>query len=79
MNDKLDQDIKSLERASIDRRYPVTMALEAMASGRVILAGKYAEVAKLRGPITKWQAELLGEPLDRLRQLPEWQRALPAK
>ena len=79
MNDKLDKDIKSLERASIDRRYPVTMALEAMASGRVILAGKYAEVAKLRGPITKWQAELLGEPLDRLRQLPEWQRALPAK
>lgn len=79
MNDKLDKDIKSLERANIDRRYPVTMALEAMASGRVILAGKYAEVAKLRGPITKWQAELLGEPLDRLRQLPEWQRALPAK
>ncbi|MGK0157462.1 MAG: hypothetical protein ACI9SE_004443, partial [Neolewinella sp.] len=26
-----------------------------------------------------WQAEILGEPLDRLRQLPEWQDALPAK
>ncbi|MGK0263812.1 MAG: hypothetical protein ACI8UD_002465 [Planctomycetota bacterium] len=79
MNDKLDEDIKKLDRASIDRRYAVTMALEAMARGRKNLAGKWAAAAKLRGRITKWQADILGEPLDRLRQLPEWQDALPAK
>ncbi|MFT4512374.1 MAG: tetratricopeptide (TPR) repeat protein, partial [Planctomycetota bacterium] len=79
MNEKLNKDIKLAERTSIDRRYPVTMALQAMARGQDSLAGKYAAVAKLRGPITAWQAELLGEPLDRLRQLPEWQGALPSK
>ncbi|MFT7537159.1 MAG: hypothetical protein ACI85K_003116, partial [Hyphomicrobiaceae bacterium] len=73
------EDIKKLDRASIDRRYAVTMALEAMARDRKNLAGKWAAAAKLRGRITKWQAEILGEPLDRLRQLPEWQDALPAK
>lgn len=79
MNDRLNRDIRELERSGEDRRYPVTMALEAMARGRTNLAGKYAAAARLRGKISKWQADLLGEPLDQLRKLPEWQGALPAK
>lgn len=77
MNDTLGKDIKMLDRSDVDRRYPVTMALEALARGRENLASKYATVAKLRGPITKWQADLLGKPLQRLRSLPAWQGLLP--
>ena len=80
MNGTLDELVKGLDRANVDTRYPVTMALEALARGRAGLASKYAEVAKLRGkPIEPWQAALLGKALDRLRELPGWADVLPAK
>lgn len=79
MNERLKQQIKQLERNDVDHRYPVTMALEALARGKAKLASQYAGLAKLRGPITKWQASVLGESLDGLRAMPEWQGLLPAK
>ena len=78
MNEQLQEGIAMLDRTNIDTRYPVTMALEALARGQVELAGQYAKVAKIRGePIKPWQAAILGKSLDRLRALPAWQDLLP--
>ena len=80
MNEQLKQGIAKLDRSSIDTRYPVTMALEALARGQEKLAGQYAKVAALRGePIKPWQAAILGNSLDQLRALPAWRDLLPAK
>lgn len=78
MNRKIDELTKRLERTDVDTRYLVTAALEALARGRPDIATKYAEIWRLRGvKLEPWQAEILGEQIDRLRAVPGWQ-SLPA-
>jgi len=73
MNRMMDEMTKLLERTDVDTRYLVTAALESLDRGRADRATKYAEIWRLRGvPLQPWQAAILGEHVDRLREVPGW-------
>lgn len=74
MNRDLGRWIKEQDRDSVDTRYVVTAALEALDRGKPDLATKYAEVFKLRnGHLRTWQAAILGKQVERLRKVPGWE------
>ena len=60
-----------------DRRWLFTGALAALDLGKEELAAGYAAAAEKKGArLSRWQRELLGGQLDRLRALPAWRALL---
>lgn len=78
LNKDLSKRIKLAERKDVDARFFVTGAIEALDLSPELAKSFALEAAKQRARLTDWQAALLGDQLDRLRQIEEWQPLLPA-
>ena len=74
---RLTRELQRFERDQEDLRWLFTGALAALDLGKEELAAGYAAAAEKKGArLSRWQRELLGGQLDRLRALPAWRALL---
>ena len=74
---RLTRELQRFERDQDDLRWLFTGALAALDLGKEELAAGYAAAAQKKGArLSRWQRDLLGGQLDRLRALPAWRALL---
>lgn len=79
LGEQLRQRIRAADREAVDARIPVANALLALEIDKPQLAARFADVARRSDArLTDWQAALLGDHLERLRQVDGWAGLLPA-
>ena len=73
----MQKELERCGRSSTDLRWLYSGALAALDADSIELANSYGEAAASKGArLERWQTELLGDQLDRLRALSAWRRLL---